>query len=113
MTRDEAAEFTIKLVERAETIVFPKTPKTINNIPVFYFEAVLSALRGPEWVRTADKLPLHFSNTLVVMGGKITLGLYDCNCWFFYNEDKNKWEMDKYDRVTHWMPVPKLPEVEE
>ena len=72
----------------------------------------LTALRGPEWVRTADRLPLHFSNTLVVMGGKITLGLYDCNCWFFYNEDKNKWEMDEYDRVTHWMPLPKLPEVE-
>ena len=48
MTREEAAEFTRKLVARAETIVFPKTPKTINNIPVFYFEAVLSALRGPQ-----------------------------------------------------------------
>ena len=48
MTREEAAEFTRKLVARAETIAFPKTPKTINNIPVFYFEAVLSALRGPE-----------------------------------------------------------------
>ena len=45
MTREEAAEFTRKLMARAETIVFPKTPKTINNIPVFYFEAVLSALR--------------------------------------------------------------------
>ena len=41
-------EFMRKLVARAETIVFPKTPKTINNIPVFYFEAVLSALRGPQ-----------------------------------------------------------------
>ena len=45
-----------KLVARAETIVFPKTPKTINNIPVFYF--VLSALRGPQtpspaWCRVA------------------------------------------------------------
>ena len=48
MTREEAAEFTRKLVARAETIVFPKTPKTINNIPVFYFEAVLSALRSPQ-----------------------------------------------------------------
>ena len=48
MNREEAAEFTRKLVARAETIVFPKTPKTINNIPVFYFEAVLSALRGPQ-----------------------------------------------------------------
>ena len=41
-------EFMRKLVARAETIVFPKTPKTINNIPAFYFEAVLSALRGPQ-----------------------------------------------------------------
>lgn len=48
MNREEAAEFTRKLVARAETIVFPKTPKTINNIPVFYFEAVLSALCGPQ-----------------------------------------------------------------
>ena len=45
MTREEAAEFTRKLVARAETIVFPKTVKTINNIPVSYFEAVLAALR--------------------------------------------------------------------
>ena len=69
MTREEAAEFTRKLVARAETIVFPKTVKTINNIPVFYFEAVLSALRGPqpdpktglapcgcgEWIYTIEK----------------------------------------------------------
>ena len=48
MTREEAAEFTRKLVARAEINAFPKTPKTINNIPVFYFEAVLSALRGPQ-----------------------------------------------------------------
>ena len=67
---------------------------------------------GPEWVRTADRLPLNLENELVVIDGKITLGLYDHNCWFFYNEDKNKWQMDEYDRVTHWMPLPKLPEVE-
>ena len=48
MNREEAAEFTRKLVARAEINAFPKTPKTINNIPVFYFEAVLSALRGPQ-----------------------------------------------------------------
>ena len=48
MTREEAAEFTRKLLARAEIIVFPKTPKTINHIPVFYFETVLSALRGSQ-----------------------------------------------------------------
>ena len=48
MTREEAAEFTRKLLERAEINAFPGKPKRINNIPVFYFEAVLSALRGPQ-----------------------------------------------------------------
>lgn len=60
MTREEAAEFTRKLVARAETIVFPKTPKTINNIPVFYFEAVLSALRGPERDPKTGLVPCDF-----------------------------------------------------
>ena len=87
----------------------------MNNIADDLSNAYSDGLRdgAPKWIKTADRLPLHFSNTLVVMGEKITLGLYDCNCWFFYNEDKNKWEMDEYDRVTHWMPLPKLPEVEE
>ena len=114
MTREEAARVLKYLwIERDENA------KSMQQLTKSFFERQealrigVAALREPEWVRTADKLPLHFSNTLVVMGGKITLGLYDCNCWFFYNEDKNKWEMDKYDRVTHWMPVPKLPEVEE
>ena len=86
----------------------------MNNIADDLNNAYSDGLRdgAPKWIKTADRLPLHFSNALVVMGGKITLGLYDCNCWFFYNEDKNKWEMDEYDRVTHWMPLPKLPEVE-
>lgn len=45
MTREEAAGFTRKLLEMAEINAFPGKPKRINNIPVFYFEAVLAALR--------------------------------------------------------------------
>lgn len=47
MNREEAAEFTRKLLARAKINAFPKTPKTINNIPVFYFEAVLSTFCDP------------------------------------------------------------------
>lgn len=48
MNREEAAEFTRKLLEMAEINAFPGKPKRINNIPVFYFETVLSALSGPQ-----------------------------------------------------------------
>ena len=60
MTREEAAEFTRKLVSRAEINAFPKTPKTINNIPVFYFEAVLSALCGPQPDPDTGLVPCDF-----------------------------------------------------
>ena len=44
MTIEEAAEFTRKLLARAEINAFPGKPKRINNIPAFYFYTVLSAL---------------------------------------------------------------------
>lgn len=69
MTREEAAEFTRKLLVRAETIVFPKTPKTINRIPVFYFEAVLSALCGSQPDPETGLVPCG-------CGGKAEIGQY-------------------------------------
>ena len=111
MTREEAARVLTELADEYEKHELSENGwLETTYIPAHRMGA--AALREPEWVRTADKLPLYFSNILVVMGGKLTLGLYVCHGWFFYNEDKNKWEMDEYDRVTHWMPVPKLPEVE-
>ena len=46
MTREEATEFTRKLMAQAEINAFPNKPKLINNIPAFYFYTVLSALTG-------------------------------------------------------------------
>ena len=60
MTREEAAEFTRKLLARAEINAFPGKPKRINNIPVFYFEAVLSALRGPQPDPITGLVPCDF-----------------------------------------------------
>lgn len=106
MTREEAARV-LEIWKRYISKVDDIEEEEVNAI-----FAAIDALRGHEWVRSADRLPLNLENELVVIDGKITLGLYDHNCWFFYNEDKNKWQMDEYDRVTHWMPLPKLPEVE-
>ena len=44
MDKSEAAEFTRKLLARAEINAFPNKPKLINNIPAFYFYTVLSSL---------------------------------------------------------------------
>lgn len=109
MTREEAAKEIIRVLQK------PATSTGVGTGGSRFEQALclaVDALRQPDWVRTADRLPLNLENELVVIDGKITLGLYDHNCWFFYNEDKNEWQMDEYDRVTHWMHLPKLPEVE-
>ena len=125
MTREEAAEFTRKLVARAETIVFPKTPKTINNIPVFYFEAVLSALRGPEWVRTADRLPTeedaievhdewgftHKEVAVLSSGWPFEALVKDIPAMLPGIMDIETIE-NKTTTFPYWMPLPKPPEVE-
>ena len=105
MTREEAAEFTRKLVARAETIVFPKTPKTINNIPVFYFEAVLSALRGPEWVRTEDRLPEGDEYDEI-------LGLYKGTDYLLYDIVQIGWLRLHPEMYVYWIHLPQKPEVE-
>jgi hypothetical protein len=55
-------------------------------------------------------LPLNVEDVLVVRGKQITIGLYDKSCWYYLNQDKMKYEMDTNNQVTHWMPMPKLPE---
>lgn len=55
-------------------------------------------------------LPLNIEDVLVVWRKQITIGLYDKGCWYYLNQYKMKYEMDIYNQVTHWMPMPKLPE---
>lgn len=68
MNREEAAEFTRKLLARAEINAFPGKPKRINNIPVFYFEAALAALREmaerERGCDTCNKGKAHFGDVL-------------------------------------------------
>ena len=89
MNRQEAAEFTRKLLARAEINAFPGKPKRINNIPVFYFEAVLSALREKQqrgkakWVHP-NFIDAHCSNCGETpeheSGSSVPLTTYCPNC---------------------------------
>jgi hypothetical protein len=100
MTREEAAEFTRKLLARAETIVFPKTPKTINNIPVFYFEAVLSALRSPTPDPDTGLMPCGWC-------GPERIGWFNVQFWARASTGKRKWMSvtQQYKKQVNYCPM--------
>ena len=70
-----------------------------------------------DWIKITDRLPDNLENVLIIYdtyrGRKqITLGLFDIGGWYYLDEERNEYRKDVWNRVTHWMPLPKLPEVD-
>ena len=73
-------------------------------------------LAEASWISVKDRLPDHYGRVLIcvksaIISGKyyINVGNYDNGEWL---EDKGVTEMYATERVTHWMEMPKPPEVE-
>ena len=64
----------------------------------------------PKWISVKDRLPelyrLNMSkDVLIFAGSKHLVGVYDY--------ELNRWSTSAYITVTHWMPLPEVPEVKE
>lgn len=70
-----------------------------------------------KWIKTEDKLPAYGQPVIIVIGNVVQNVTYmrdgadDCPDWFepyFFEHDNETtcWARD----VTHWMPLPELPE---
>ena len=62
------------------------------------------------WIPVSERLPEKTDTVLVLADGVRVIATYHSN--------KNKWELlwwisSEIYGVTHWMPLPKLPEVQE
>ena len=60
------------------------------------------------WIPVSERLPKKTDTVLVLAGGVRVIATY---------HNKNKWELlwrisSEIYGVTHWMPLPKLPEVQ-
>ena len=88
-------------------------------------KAAIAALREPEWVRTADRLPDDNKPVLVTyVGYTDNLPYADAIAVYAHEMADNyagAWYWQDSDGVddnpvsvsiTHWMPIPPLPEVE-
>lgn len=64
-----------------------------------------------EWISTKNRLPEDGKEVLFCDGSSIMVG--------WYNADEEYWELTDADMiayavdVTHWMPLPRLPEEDE
>lgn len=64
-----------------------------------------------DWIKTADKLPTGIGDVLIAWNGKITLGLFE-GSWYYLDPDRLEYRKDIWNNVTHFMPLPPLPEVD-
>ena len=56
-----------------------------------------------EWISVDDRLPKNSDNVLVCHNN----GLVTTNAWL----GSNWWFNNERNQITHWMPLPELPEV--
>ena len=67
----------------------------------------------PEWIPVKEKLPNLFKTVIIARaivggrGGRFDLAFNSGLVWVGTQQDI------EYEDVTHWMPLPKLPEVQE
>ena len=80
-------------------------------------------VRQMRWIPVEERLPEEQGQYIVFVDGKVTTDFYwvceDIKWWLSYNGEFNALYIDPYSskpkreppypRVTHWMPLPKLP----
>lgn len=113
MTNEEA----IKKLKEAICYIDP-------NVSISYaeaFEMAIEALKNePQWISVKDRLPelipcnagtAYSEAVIIITKNKIAMEaiLTDCNGWIC---DKDFWECEDNDFVTHWMPLPSPPKEE-
>ena len=112
MTRDEAARVLEEKVEVWEGVLKHMLPagdyselKQIED-----YETALrmgaAALRGPEWVRTEDRLPEGDEHDEI-------LGLYKGTDYLLYDIVQIGWLRLHPEMYVYWIHLPQKPEVEE
>ena len=73
--------------------------------------AELVALRErTRWIPVSERLPDHKQSVLAVANREVTNTYYDVN---FRKWSKSKYYWFPEGEVTHWMPLPEPPEVED
>jgi hypothetical protein len=100
MTREEAAQVLRNLMDAVSFYDVYDWHDAENA-----FDVALDALRGPEWVRTADRLPTiddaRYDGYVLVANKNRHYGV---RYWSYLE--------DEIETCPYWMPLPKLPEVE-
>lgn len=107
MTKSQARElidFTINLAlstPMGKGVTFSKENK----------ETLIAALRGPQWVKTSERLPTEADgrNCQVLTATPITAFKEG---WVVYELPWVEAVANGQREYTYWMPMPKLPEVE-
>ena len=102
MTREEAAAVLDAMIFGT----YPDDDITIEKIEMEAVRFAIAALRGPEWVRTADRLPDGNEHDDV-------LGLYKGLDYLMYDIVQIGWLRLHPEMYVFWMRLPGKPEVEE
>ena len=105
MNREEAAN----ILWWASKRHYPGDQMDITAEDIEAFDMAIAALRQPGWVRTADRVPEGIGDVLVVWNGHVTLGLFE-GSWYYLDPERLEYRKDIWNKVTHFMPLPPLPE---
>jgi hypothetical protein len=122
MTREEA----LNVLWWASKQHYPGDQMDITEYDIEAFDMAIAALRGPEWVRTADRLPERMEllpcsvRVLINSFMGVVTAQYDFEdgVWLdFFIHKHSPFNRPNYYgetmKVTHWAYLPKLPEVAE
>ncbi len=87
----------------------------------FYFEEEIAELTdriaeleaAQRWIPVSERMPEVNTDVLVAFMDKNPNYCSSGVAWFCSSTNNWEIEVDHYGPVTHWMPIPKLPEVQE